>query len=166
MVISSALTASSSGICVGSDAPDFDLATDGAGRVCLAKLKGKNVVLYFYPKDDTPGCTIESKDFRDLTKEFDASDTVIIGLSRDSVKSHDKFKEKYCLPFALASDEDGAVCEAYGVWVEKSMYGKKYMGIERTTVLIDKQGKIAQLWPKVKVEGHAKEVLEAAKALK
>jgi peroxiredoxin Q/BCP len=134
--------------------------------VSLAKLKGKNVVLYFYPKDDTPGCTIEAKDFRDLMKDFEKNNTTIIGLSKDDVKSHDKFKEKFCLPFTLASDTDGSTCEAYGVWVEKSMYGKKYMGIERTTFLIDKQGKIAQIWGKVKVEGHAKEVLEAAQGLK
>ncbi len=150
----------------GDKAPAFTLATDGNGSVSLEKLKGKNVVLYFYPKDDTPGCTIEAKDFRDLMKDFEKANTTIIGVSRDSVKSHDAFKEKFCLPFALASDEDGSTCEAYGVWVEKSMYGKKYMGIERSTFLIDGQGKLAHIWPKVKVEGHAKEVFEAAKGLK
>jgi peroxiredoxin Q/BCP len=149
----------------GDKAPAFDLPVSGGGKVSLEKLKGKNVVLYFYPKDDTPGCTIEAKDFRDLMADFEKANTTIIGLSKDDVKSHDKFKEKFCLPFALASDEDGATCEAYGTWVEKSMYGKKYMGIERATFLIDAQGKIAHVWPKVKVDGHAKEVLEAASKL-
>lgn len=149
----------------GSTAPDFTLPTQGNGSVTLSALKGQNVVLYFYPKDDTPGCTIEAKDFRDLMGDFKKANTVIIGLSKDDVKSHDKFVEKFCLPFTLASDTDGAVCEAYGTWVEKSMYGKKYMGIDRVTFLIGKDGKIAKTWPKVKVEGHAAEVLEAAKAL-
>lgn len=157
--------ASSSTPAVGSPAPDFTLATQGNGSVTLSKLKGQKVVLYFYPKDDTPGCTIEAKDFRDLMGDFKKANTVIIGLSKDDVKSHDKFVEKFCLPFTLASDTDGAVCEAYGTWVEKSMYGKKYMGIDRVTFLIDATGKIAQIWPKVKVEGHAAEVLEAAKGL-
>jgi peroxiredoxin Q/BCP len=161
-----AAKASSAALNVGDKAPAFNLPTDGAGNVSLAGLKGKNVVLYFYPKDDTPGCTIEAKDFRDLMSEFEKSNTVIIGLSKDDVKSHDKFKEKFCLPFTLASDTDGSTCEAYGVWVEKSMYGKKYMGIERATFLIDAKGSIAHIWPKVKVDGHAKEVLEAAKKLK
>lgn len=150
---------------VGSAAPDFTLPTQGNGSVTLSALKGQNVVLYFYPKDDTPGCTIEAKDFRDLMGDFKAANTVIIGLSKDDVKSHDKFVEKFCLPFTLASDINGAVCEAYGTWVEKSMYGKKYMGIDRVTFLIGKDGKIAKTWPKVKVEGHAAEVLQAAKAL-
>jgi peroxiredoxin Q/BCP len=167
MTTSSAAKKSSRVPAAGEKAPSFDLpASGGGGNVSLEKLKGKNVVLYFYPKDDTPGCTVEAKDFRDLMKDFDKSNTTIIGLSKDDVKSHEKFKEKFCLPFALASDEDGATCEAYGVWVEKSMYGKKYMGIERTTFLIDKMGKIAQVWSKVKVDGHAAEVLEAAKGLK
>lgn len=151
---------------VGDRAPDFNLPASGNKSVSLAQFKGKKAVLYFYPKDDTPGCTIEAKDFRDLMKEFEHENTVIIGLSKDSVKSHDTFREKYCLPFILASDETGATCEAYGVWIEKSMYGKKYMGIERVTFLIDSQGSIAHIWPKVKVEGHAKEVLEAAKGVK
>ena len=150
---------------MGAAAPDFTLPTNGGGSVTLSALKGKKVVLYFYPKDDTPGCTIEAKDFRDLMADFKAANTVIIGLSKDDVKSHDKFAEKFCLPFTLASDTDGAACEAYGTWVEKSMYGKKYMGIDRVTFLIDASGKIAQSWPKVKVEGHAKEVFDAAKAL-
>lgn len=150
---------------VGATAPDFTLPTQGNGSVTLSALQGQNVVLYFYPKDDTPGCTIEAKDFRDLMGDFKTANTVIIGLSKDDVKSHDKFVEKFCLPFTLASDTDGAVCEAYGTWVEKSMYGKKYMGIDRVTFLIGKDGKIAKTWPKVKVEGHAAEVLEATKAL-
>src|SRR4051812_11887186 len=113
---------------VGDSAPLFDLPTDGDGNVSLKKLAGKNVVLYFYPKDDTPGCTIEAKEFRDLMPEFGKHNAVIIGVSKDSVKSHDKFKEKFCLPFILASDEEVKTCNDYGVWVEKSMYGKKYMG--------------------------------------
>ncbi len=149
----------------GEHAPDFNMPTDGGGSVALSRLKGKNVVLYFYPKDDTPGCTVEAKEFRDLMPQYTKSDTVIIGVSKDSVKSHDKFKEKFCLPFILASDEDAGVCQLYGVWVEKSMYGKKYMGIERTTFLIDAKGKIAAIWNKVKPEGHAAEVLEAVKSL-
>jgi peroxiredoxin Q/BCP len=165
MTLSPLAEASSNSLQAGDKAPDFTLATQGNGSASLSGLKGKNVVLYFYPKDDTPGCTIEAKDFRDLMGEFEKNNTVIIGLSKDSVKSHDKFKEKFCLPFTLASDENGATCEAYGVWVQKSMYGKKYMGIERATFLIDKQGTIAHIWPKVKVEGHAKEVLETAKKL-
>jgi len=165
MTASSAAEKSSAALSIGDKAPDFTLPTDGSGSVSLSKLKGKNVVLYFYPKDDTPGCTIEAKDFRDLMKDFEKSNTVILGMSKDDVKSHDKFKQKFCLPFTLASDVDGTTCEAYGVWVEKSMYGKKYMGIDRTTFLIDSHGKIAQIWSKVKVEGHAKEVLEAAKGL-
>ena len=150
---------------IGDKAPNFDMPTDGAGSASLAKLKGKNVVLYFYPKDDTPGCTIEAKQFGDLQKDFAKANTVVIGVSKDSVKKHDKFKEKYCLPFVLASDEETNVCEAYGTWVEKSMYGKTYMGISRDTFLIDGAGKLAQIWRKVKPEGHAAEVLAAAKAL-
>ncbi len=152
-------------LAVGDQAPDFNLETDGGGRVQLSELKGRKIVIYFYPKDDTPGCTIEAKDFRDHKAAFDKANVVIIGVSRDSVKSHDKFKEKYCLPFSLAADESGEMCEAYGVWVEKSMYGKKYMGVERATFLIDASGKIAHIWPKVKVDGHVREVLEAAEKL-
>ncbi len=153
------------GLKAGDAAPGFTLPVDGGGTVSLSQLKGKNVVLYFYPKDDTPGCTIEAKEFRDLMGEFTGHNTVIIGVSKDSVKSHDKFKEKFCLPFTLASDEDVSVCMAYGVWVEKSMYGKKYMGISRETFLVDAKGQIAYVWPKVKVEGHAAEVLEQVRAL-
>lgn len=149
----------------GDKAPSFAMDTNDGEHVTLDSLKGKNVVLYFYPKDDTPGCTIEAKDFRDLYEEFEKANTVIIGVSKDSVKSHEKFKDKYCLPFPLGADEDGKVCEAYGVWVEKSMYGKKYMGIQRATFLIDDKGIIQQIWPKVSVKGHAKEVLDAARSL-
>jgi len=146
---------------IGSPAPDFTLATDSEGSVTLSALKGKKVVIYFYPKDDTPGCTIEAKEFRDLMPEFEKQNTVIIGISKDDVKSHDKFKQKFCLPFILASDEDTTVCQQYGVWVEKSMYGKKYMGIQRDTFLIDSNGNVAMMWEKVKPEGHAEAVLAA-----
>ena len=149
----------------GEPAPDFTASTDGGGSVTFSDYAkdGKNVVLYFYPKDDTPGCTTESKAFRDALAEFDAAGVVIVGVSRDTVAKHDKFKAKYELPFNLVSDEDGSVCEAYGTWVEKSMYGKKYMGIERATYLIDASGNIANVWRKVKVKGHVEAVLEAAK---
>ena len=150
---------------VGDLAPDFTLPGDGSHTVSLASLRGKKVVLYFYPKDDTSGCTKEAMEFNALRADFEAAGAVIIGLSPDSPKSHDKFKVKYSLGFALASDEDKGVLGAYGVWVEKSMYGKKYMGVERTTVLVDADGRIARVWPKVKVDGHAAEVLAAAKAV-
>lgn len=155
-----------SALSIGDKAPDISLAFSNGGKeLDPATLKGKHIVLYFYPKDDTPGCTMEAKDFRDSINEFENAGAVVIGVSRDSVKSHDKFKEKYCLPFALGSDEEGAVCDAYGVWVEKSMYGKKYMGVERATYLIDSAGTIRNVWRSVKVEGHVKEVLNAVKAL-
>jgi thioredoxin-dependent peroxiredoxin len=150
---------------VGDTAPDFTMPTDGGGKVSLAKLKGRTVVLYFYPRDDTPGCTKEACGFRDSFPDFTGVDAKIIGVSRDTVGKHDKFKAKYDLPFTLGADEDGAVTEAYGVWVEKSMYGRKSMGIERATFLIGKDGKIAKVWRKVKVPGHVDEVLEAVKAL-
>jgi thioredoxin-dependent peroxiredoxin len=150
---------------VGSTAPAFTAATDGGGKLSLAQLKGKNVILYFYPKDDTSGCTAEACGFRDDLPKFGKSGAVVVGISRDKVASHDKFKAKYKLPFALVSDEDGKITEAYGVWVEKSMYGRKYMGIERATYLIDKVGKIRAVWRKVKVPGHVAEVLAAVKAL-
>jgi peroxiredoxin Q/BCP len=137
------------GLKVGDKAPDFTLPSDGGGKVSSKALKGKSVVLYFYPKDDTSGCTAEACAFRDALPDFSKTKAAVIGISRDSVASHDKFKTKYGLPFPLASDEDGKVCEAYGTWVEKSMYGRKYMDI----------------WRKVKVPGHAEEVLEAASAL-
>jgi len=151
---------------VGDKAPDFTLPADGGGTVSLKKLKGKTVVLYFYPKDDTSGCTAEACAFRDSLPDFSKVKADVIGISRDSVASHDKFKKKYKLPFPLASDENGEVCRAYGVWVEKSMYGRKYMGIERSTFLIDAKGVVRAIWRKVKVPDHAEEVLEAARAMK
>jgi peroxiredoxin Q/BCP len=151
---------------VGDKAPDFTLPTDGGGSISLKELKGKTVVLYFYPRDDTPGCTAEACAFRDSLPDFSKVEAEVVGISRDSVASHDKFKKKFKLPFPLASDEDGNVTEAYGVWVEKSMCGKKYMGIERATFLIDGKGVILDIWRKVKVDGHTDEVLKAAKALK
>ena len=150
---------------VGDKAPDFTLPSDGGGKVSLKALKGKAVALYFYPKDDTSGCTAEACAFRDALPDFSKVKAAVIGISRDSVASHDKFKTKYSLPFPLASDEDGKVCEAYGTWVEKSMYGRKYMGIERATFLIDGKGVIRHIWRKVKVPGHATEVLATAAAL-
>ena len=149
---------------LGDKAPDFTLPTDGNGSVTLSKLKGKKVVLYFYPKDDTSGCTAEACGFRDTFPDYGGTGAVVIGISKDSVASHDKFKKKHGLPFILASDTGGDVCEKYGVWVEKSMYGRKYMGIERATFLIDEKGVIRNIWHKVKVPGHVDEVLEAAKA--
>jgi len=150
---------------VGDKAPDFTLPADGGGTVSLQALKGKPVVLYFYPKDDTSGCTAEACAFRDALPDFSKIKAKIVGVSRDSIASHDKFKAKFDLPFPLASDADGEICEAYGVWVEKSMYGRKYMGIERATFLIDAKGIVRQLWRKVKVPGHAEEVLRAVEAL-
>ncbi len=151
---------------VGDKAPGFTLPTDGGGEISLSDFKGKPVVLYFYPKDDTSGCTAEACAFRDALPDFSKVKAEVIGISRDPVKKHDKFKKKYALNFPLASDEEGEVCEAYGTWVEKSMYGRKYMGIERSTFLIDGKGVIREVWRKVKVPGHAEEVLKAAKALK
>jgi len=151
---------------VGDKAPDFTMPTDGGGEVSLAKLKGKPVVLYFYPRDDTPGCTKQACGFRDALPDFSGAGGVeIIGVSRDTVAKHDKFKAKYELPFTLGSDESGAVTEAYGVWVEKTMYGRKSMGIERSTFLIDGDGVIRGVWRKVKVPGHVEDVLAAAKQL-
>jgi thioredoxin-dependent peroxiredoxin len=149
---------------VGKKAPEFKMATD-TGSVSLKALKGKKTVLYFYPKDDTSGCTREAIDFSALKKDFDKSGTVILGVSKDSALSHGKFRAKHKLSVELGADESGDVCEAYGVWVEKSMYGKKYMGIERSTFLIGTDGKIAHIWRKVKVPGHANEVLAAVKEL-
>jgi thioredoxin-dependent peroxiredoxin len=149
----------------GTRAPAFSLpATDGR-EISLDGLKGRKVVLYFYPKDDTSGCTLEAQNFQALKTEFVAADTEIVGVSPDGLKSHDKFRAKYGLNFTLASDEATAMLQAYGVWVEKSMYGRKYMGVERTTLLIDRDGNIAQVWSKVKVADHAEEVLRAAQAL-
>ncbi|HRL23554.1 MAG TPA: peroxiredoxin [Brevundimonas diminuta] len=146
-------------------APAFDLATDGGGRVSLDGLKGKNVVLYFYPKADTPGCTTEGQDFSALIDRFAAADTVVIGVSRDTVKKLDRFKAKHDLKVVLGSDEDGVVTEAWGVWVQKKLYGREYMGIERATFLIDSQGAVRRAWRNVKVKGHAEEVLAAVEAL-
>jgi peroxiredoxin Q/BCP len=145
----------------GDTAPAIALETDSAQPFTLASLKGKNVVLYFYPKADTPGCTKEACEFRDTTKKFSKANTVIVGVSPDASKSQAKFKEKFDLPFVLLADVDHKTCEDYGVWKEKSMYGKKYMGVERTTFVIDPKGKIKKIFPKVKVEGHAEEVLAA-----
>lgn len=147
---------------VGDIAPEFTLPGDGGSTIALSSYRGKKVVLYFYPKDDTSGCTKEAIEFNGLNAEFEKANTVIIGMSPDSAKSHDKFKTKYDLTFPIAADEDKAALEAYGVWVEKSMYGRKYMGVERTTVLIGTEGHILAIWPKVKVDGHAAEVLKAA----
>ena len=149
----------------GKRAPEFTLPTDSGGKVTLSKLRGKPVIVYFYPKDDTAGCTAEARGFRDALPDFRKAKAEIIGISKDSVARHDKFKAKYELPFTLASDEDGKVCEAYGTWIEKSMYGRKYMGIDRATFLIDAEGKVRKAWRKVKVPGHVAEVLAAAKAL-
>ncbi|MCF8495452.1 MAG: thioredoxin-dependent thiol peroxidase [Alphaproteobacteria bacterium] len=147
---------------LGDMAPDFTLPADGGGTFCLSQHKGKKVILYFYPKDDTSGCTAESCGFRDNMDSLKSANVEIVGLSKDSPASHDKFKAKYDLNFPLASDEKGSVCEQYGVWKEKSMYGKKYMGIERSTFLIDESGKIARIWRNVKVPGHVEEVRQAA----
>ncbi len=152
---------------VGKSAPTFTLpyaqGNESDKKVSLADFKGKNVVLYFYPKDDTPGCTIEAQDFSANLKKFEKLDTVILGISKDSVKSHCKFIEKYSLNFALLSDEEQKTCKDYDVIKEKSMMGRKYMGIERSTFLINKIGKIAKIWREVKVNGHVDEVLEAIK---
>jgi thioredoxin-dependent peroxiredoxin len=149
----------------GKKAPDFTLPGDGGNKIKLSALKGRPVVLYFYPKDDTAGCTKEAVAFTDLKAEFDAIGAIVIGISPDSAASHDKFIAKHDLAVRLASDEDKKVVEKYGVWVEKSMYGRKYMGVERTTFLIDATGKIASIWRKVKVPGHAEAVLEATREL-
>ncbi len=149
----------------GDKAPDFDLLTDGGGHISSADLSGKSFVIYFYPKDDTSGCTKEAQAFSSLLGEFESIGVPVIGVSPDSVKSHDKFRTKYALTIRLAADESHATIEAFGAWAEKSMYGKKYMGVERSTFLVGKDGRIARAWPKVKVDGHAEEVLAAAKAL-
>jgi peroxiredoxin Q/BCP len=146
-------------------APGFDLPTDGSGRVRLEDFRGRPVVLYFYPKDDTSGCTKEAQGFAAAYQEFRTAGAEVIGVSKDDVASHDKFKAKYGLPFPLGSDEDGKVVEAYGVWVEKSMYGRSYMGIDRSTFLIDGAGTIQKAWRQVKVPGHVEEVLAATAAL-
>ncbi len=149
----------------GMKAPAFDMATDGGGRVSLAGLKGRTVVLYFYPKADTPSCTNEGIDFSALISEFDEAGAVVIGASRDTVKKLDRFKAKHDLKVVLASDEPEDVTEAYGVWVLKTLYGRQYMGIERATFLIDGAGVVRRVWRNVRVKGHAAEVLAAARSL-
>lgn len=149
----------------GAPAPAFTLNRDGGSQVSLSDFAGRKLVLYFYPKADTSGCTKEAIAFNGLRAEFAAADTAILGVSADPVTAQDKFKTKYDLDIPLGSDESRAMLEAYGVWVEKSMYGRKYMGIERVTLLIGRDGKVAQVWPKVKIPGHAEEVLKAAQAL-
>ncbi len=149
----------------GMSAPNFALPTNGGETIELSRLNGQNVVVYFYPKDNTPGCTTEALDFTSMKDDFAAANTVIIGISADSVRKHDNFVAKYDLGITLASDESTEVCNAYGVWVEKKMYGKTFMGIERATFLIGADGKLSKIWRKVKVKGHAEEVLQAAKTL-
>lgn len=156
-------------VSIGLKAPDFSLPVSGKGdagsTISLSEFKGRNIILYFYPKDDTSGCTAQACAFSENIAGFNRLDAQIIGVSKDSVKKHDKFREKYGLKFPLAADENGAVCEAYGTWVQKSMYGRKYMGIERTTFLIDETGVIRLIWEKVKIPGHATEIEAALKAL-
>lgn len=151
---------------VGAKAPGFELDRDGGGRVKLSKFKGKSLVLYFYPKDDTSGCTQEARDFNALREDFAGAGAEVVGVSPDSVGKHDRFKAKHGLELPLLSDESRATLEAYGVWKEKSMYGRKYMGVERTTFLIDGKGVIRAIWSKVKVAGHAAAVLEAVRRLR
>ena len=154
-----------SDIKVGAKVPEFSLPATGGGTIRLSDLKGSNVVLYFYPKDNTPGCTTEGQDFRDRHAKFKRLDTVILGVSRDSVKSHEGFKQQECFPFDLLSDSDEALCNAFGVMKDKVMYGKPARGVARSTFLIDKQGRLRREWRDVKVPGHAEEVLEAVKGL-
>ncbi len=146
----------------GMKAPDFNTPCDDGRSVSLSTLAGRPAVLFFYPKDDTPGCTAESCAFRDFKPQFDAAGIAVFGISKDSLKKHEKFRSKYDLNFPLLSDENGTMCEDYGVWVEKSMYGRKYMGIERTTLLIDANGVVLHIWSPVKVPGHVEEVLGIA----
>ncbi|MBM3622192.1 MAG: thioredoxin-dependent thiol peroxidase [Alphaproteobacteria bacterium] len=149
----------------GKKAPDFTAATDGGKKLKLSDLRGKAVILYFYPKDDTPGCTKEACGFRDSLPNFGKAKATVIGVSKDGIARHDKFKAKYDLNFPLVADEDGKICEKYGTWIEKSLYGRKYMGIDRATFLIDGTGTVRKIWRKVKVPGHVEEVLDAAKGL-
>lgn len=149
----------------GQPVPEFSLPRDGGGSLGPADFRGRKLVVYFYPKDDTSGCTTEALAFTARLAEFEAADTAVVGISRDSVKSHDRFREKHALGVALLSDESGAVCEAFGVWTEKSMYGRKFMGIERSTFLVDRDGIIARAWRGVKVPGHVDAVLAAAETL-
>ncbi len=152
-------------IAEGKAAPDFSLPASGGRTVSLAGLKGKPFVLYFYPRADTPGCTKEACAFEEALPQLGKTGVTVIGVSKDSIKAIEKFAAKYNLTFPLASDPEATVIDAYGAWQEKSMYGKKYMGIERSTVLVDAKGKIAKIWPKVKIEGHAADVAAAVKAL-
>ncbi|GAB4345018.1 MAG: peroxiredoxin [Gammaproteobacteria bacterium] len=150
---------------IGKPAPDFELPATGDQTLRLSDFKGKNVVLYFYPKDNTPGCTTEGQDFRDAYPQFTKLNTVVLGVSRDSVKTHENFKAKHGFPFDLLSDKEETLCRAYDVIRKKKMYGKEVLGIERSTFLIDAEGKLRQEWRKVKVAGHVDEVLAAVKAL-
>lgn len=152
-------------IATGEKAPDFTLPRENGAEITLSELRPGKVVLYFYPRDDTPGCTTEALDFTRLAADFAAAGTTVIGISKDSVAAHERFCRKHGLGVILASDAGSDVCERYGVWGEKSMYGRSFMGIERATVLIDGEGRVARTWPKVKVAGHAEEVLAAARAL-
>lgn len=149
----------------GDMAPDVTLATPDGGALTLAQLRGRPLVLYFYPKDDTPGCTREAQDFSALKAAFDMAGVGIVGVSKNSPAQHARFAAKHALTVSLATDADDTVCAAFGTWIEKSLYGRKYMGIDRATFLIDDQGRIARIWRKVKVAGHAQQVLEAAEAL-
>ena len=149
----------------GDKAPDFIAESSEGKKISLKDLKGKRVILYFYPKDDTPGCTVQACGFRDSIKKIQVQDAVVLGVSPDNVASHNKFIDKFKLPFILLADEDKKICQAYGVWVEKSMYGKKYMGVVRTTFLIGKDGRLEKIYEKVKPEGHAEEILEQLKAV-
>lgn len=149
----------------GAKAPAFKLPTDDGGHVSSKDLVGRLAVIYFYPKDDTPGCTTEAKDFTRLAPDFKRAGVAVVGISPDSVKKHQKFREKHDLDIRLAADEDHAVAEKFGVWIEKSLYGRKYMGVDRSTFLIDAKGRVAEVWHKVKVPGHAEEVLEASREL-
>ena len=150
---------------IGNKVKDFNLPATGNKKIKLSELKGKKVVLYFYPKDSTPGCTLEGQDFRDNIRKFSSRKTVILGVSRDSIKSHEKFKDKQCFPFELLSDEDEKLCKQFDVIKQKNMYGKKVRGIERSTFLIDEKGILRAEWRKVKVDGHVEEVLDALKNL-
>ena len=150
---------------IGAPAPDFDSASTAGGQQTLGDLDGRKLVLYFYPKDNTSGCTLEGQNFRDLHDDFSAANAVILGVSRESIRSHNNFRGKHDFPFDLLSDPEETLCNAYGVIKEKSMYGRKYMGIERSTFLIDEEGVLRREWRKVKVKGHADEVLEAVRSL-
>ena len=153
------------GVSEGDRAPDFTIERDGGREISLSDLKGRKVIVYFYPKDNTPGCTTQACDFRDAMPDFSGVSAEIIGISRDSVKSHDRFRERHDLPFALGADVDGAVCDAFGTWVEKKMYGRVSMGIERSTFLIDEDGVVRKVWRKVRAKGHVEQVLAAVREL-